>query len=319
MLLPPVLSDGLQQRVARLRRTHPEAVESDLVVTAVHQQRVWRNAIIAFYQKHQPDKLANIHEIFSECNGEEEMLYEILEAKYLHGASYRHASATAATSSTTSQSMQASVQSTTSRGSQCDARRGITVSTAPLTQSMEVTGGELIALEDVGDQIEWSLLVMLEQEERVRRLMSGLLVESDRSSEVVAAVCKASSDRLDGIHTDAMALRLIFDKHFSDTCTEVPSLDVVAPNITLPTPIALDGLALRIEDDASPPVSPPAYPHPQRGNTVASSASLSTGRMSPPAPLPAQVAVSTAALMEAVASLKQKGINLPSELNIAGA
>eukprot|EP01061_Rhynchopus_euleeides_P011976 TRINITY_DN21581_c0_g1_i1.p1 TRINITY_DN21581_c0_g1~~TRINITY_DN21581_c0_g1_i1.p1 ORF type:complete len:508 (+),score=17.67 TRINITY_DN21581_c0_g1_i1:65-1525(+) len=306
LVLPPVLSPGLQQRVERLRRAHPGASDNDLFVTAVHQQRTWRNAIISFYQRHQPEKLGNIHEIFAECNGEEEMLYEILEAKYLHNVPYpaEKPPQAAAEKETLVHSSTQVVQPSAERGTQCDAKRGITVSTAPLTQSMEITGGELVALEDVGDQIEWSLLVVLEQEERVRRLMCGLLVDNAERSDSVARLCKAASDRLDGIHTDTAALRLIFDKYFSESSTEAPSVDI-APPFGLPTPIALESLyhARHARDD-SPPVSPPPYPPPRHGTSV----SQSTGRMSPPAPLPH---VSTAALLEAVSTLQRKGVNLP--------
>ena len=300
VVLPPVMSEGLKSRVDKLRATYPNAEEGDLVVTAVHQQRVWRNAIITFYQKYCPAKLANIHEIFAECNGEEEMLYEILEAKYLHKVDYapskpvsEAASAAARVQRQPSSVPPASVVSAAAaaavapslssrrnsfarddaakptplpprgvdRGSQCDARRGITVSNAPLTQSMEITGGELVALEDVGDQIEWSLLVMMEQEERIRRLMSGLLVDTDHHTAAVASVCKVSCDRLDGVHADVMALRAVFEKYFSDQeglADELPPVEsLVPPPLSLPTPPAIERPASPQHPAANPP--PPMH------------------------------------------------------------
>ncbi|KAJ9457993.1 hypothetical protein DIPPA_11277, partial [Diplonema papillatum] len=227
----PTMTPGLQKRIQRLQHHAPQIDEGTLVMQAVVQQRIWRNAIIQFYQRHQPAKLANIHEIFQECDGDEEMLYELLESKYKQARAAQDArpgtviKTPVAQPPATASSLRPkpSPAQRVDKGVQCDPkRRGIVVSNAPLTHSMDVSSGEILGLPDIPDQLEWSLLVVLEQEERVRSIMSGLLgisVLPDTTNPLTIPMTDAVSrvlESLDRIHKDAMSLRVVFDQLFDD-------------------------------------------------------------------------------------------------------
>eukprot|EP01063_Lacrimia_lanifica_P030172 TRINITY_DN4753_c0_g1_i3.p1 TRINITY_DN4753_c0_g1~~TRINITY_DN4753_c0_g1_i3.p1 ORF type:complete len:1075 (+),score=201.47 TRINITY_DN4753_c0_g1_i3:3-3227(+) len=187
---------------------------------------------------------------------------------------------------------------------QVDARRGVVVSNAPLTQSMEITDGEIVALDDVPDQLEWSVLVVLEQVERIRSILQAGVVDD--------AVRAAAADRLGGIKTDAVALRAIFGTHFTEEggdtqpADEVPRVDLIAsPTVTQPPPAAVE----------TPVAEPRAGEWPE---CVHSPTSISPPHFPPPgAQRPAAAAlpsppVRPAALLSAIDALQRQGVPLPS-------
>eukprot|EP01064_Diplonema_japonicum_P006941 TRINITY_DN14740_c0_g1_i1.p1 TRINITY_DN14740_c0_g1~~TRINITY_DN14740_c0_g1_i1.p1 ORF type:complete len:425 (+),score=70.22 TRINITY_DN14740_c0_g1_i1:64-1275(+) len=302
-------TEGLRKRMSLLRLEYPEEDEGSLGIKAVEQQRVWRNAIISFYIKHQPSKLANINEIFQECDGEEEMLYELLEAKYKGKGKVGL--------QTTHDGFEKR-KVVCDKGTQCDAAiSGVSVSATPLTNSMDITAGELVALEDVGDQLEWSLLVMLEQGERVRSILSNL------PQPLPSSITAPAAEKLGVLHRESMSLRTLLSTHFAGTVT-VPDV-----SLSFPPPPRI-GVPERVAS-----MSPPPYPYPVQVTTPtlpvamgmqhspprssayrtasATPASISPSKLlSPPAPLPATVNVNTRALLEAVATLQSKGVTFPS-------
>ena len=296
-----VASDGLRTRLHRLRQHHPHADEGELMISAVEQQRSWRNAIIRFYQEHQPSKLTSINDIFNECDGEEEALYNLIVSKYK------------STSNLSTKQHNTIPQQTQVRNAvtQCmgSATSQMVLPTTPLTTQLDITGGEVVGIDDIGDQLEWSVLVVLEQEERMRGILSKI---SQKGGD--PRILKETADRLMNINREANAIRKLFDSQ-----VEQPPPPVVISS--LPPPPIIGGGGYRDRASTSPPmVTPSSFAVPLgaaspfvRRRSESSSPSLQRHLISPPAPLPSDtLGVNTQALIDAVSALQKKGVTMPS-------
>eukprot|EP01060_Flectonema_neradi_P011211 TRINITY_DN18312_c0_g1_i1.p1 TRINITY_DN18312_c0_g1~~TRINITY_DN18312_c0_g1_i1.p1 ORF type:complete len:416 (+),score=75.11 TRINITY_DN18312_c0_g1_i1:53-1300(+) len=299
------MSDGLRSRLLRLKQQNPHSDEGELMIAAAEQQRSWRNAIIKFYQEYQPSKLANISEIFNECDGEEELLYNLIVSKYKKSVA-----------NNPPKSQLAAPKAQRNAVTQCNPTgNNVTLPTTPLTTQLDITGGEIVGVEDINDQLEWSVLVVLEQEERMRGILSKLTLKGGDPHLI-----KETSERLLSIQKEANAIRKLFDARGTPV---TPSKTVTISSGSLPPPPVIGSGIGNFRDRAStspPMATPSSFAVPLgtstpfvRRRSVSSSPSLQRHLISPPAPLPTNtLGVNTQALIDAVSALQKKGVTMPS-------